>query len=261
MCTLVLLRRPGHPWPLVLAANRDEMADRPWRPPGRHWPDRPGIVGGRDDLAGGSWLAINDFGVIAAVLNRHGSLGPEPGKHSRGDLVLQALDHRDASAAATWLARRHAPDYRTFNMMVADRQNAFWIRHAADEPNAESRRPAIEAFEIPAGTSMLTARERNDPASPRIRANLERFEAAKPPDPRAGRWGAWKRLLASRRFARADGREAAMNIETDSGFGTVCSALIALPGPPQSARAEPARPVWLFAAGPPDRAPFEAVEL
>ena len=82
MCTLVLLRRPGHPWPLVLAANRDEMADRPWRPPGRHWPDRPGVVGGRDDLAGGSWLALNDFGMVAAVLNRHGSLGPEADRKS-----------------------------------------------------------------------------------------------------------------------------------------------------------------------------------
>ena len=28
MCTLVLLRRPGAIWPLVLAANRDELASR-----------------------------------------------------------------------------------------------------------------------------------------------------------------------------------------------------------------------------------------
>ena len=41
MCTLVILRRPGHAWPLILGANRDEMKDRPWSPPGRHWPDRP----------------------------------------------------------------------------------------------------------------------------------------------------------------------------------------------------------------------------
>ena len=40
MCTLVILRRPGHDWPLVLAANRDEMTGRPWRAPDRHWPDQ-----------------------------------------------------------------------------------------------------------------------------------------------------------------------------------------------------------------------------
>ena len=41
MCSVVILRRPGHPWPVVIAANRDEMADRPWLAPGRHWPQQP----------------------------------------------------------------------------------------------------------------------------------------------------------------------------------------------------------------------------
>jgi len=100
MCTLVILRRPAHEWPLILAANRDEMAGRPWKPPGRHWPDRPEVVGGIDLESGGSWLARNDHGVVAAVLNRVGSLGPAPGKRTRGELVLDALDHADAGAAA-----------------------------------------------------------------------------------------------------------------------------------------------------------------
>ena len=54
MCTVVILRRPGHDWPLILATNRDEMTDRPWRPPGRHWPDRAEVTAGRDELAGGT---------------------------------------------------------------------------------------------------------------------------------------------------------------------------------------------------------------
>ena len=41
MCTLIMLRRPGNDWPLLLAANRDEMGNRPWEAPARHWPDRP----------------------------------------------------------------------------------------------------------------------------------------------------------------------------------------------------------------------------
>jgi len=84
MCTLVLLRRPGHQWPLILGANRDEMVGRPWKPPGRHWDDRPNVVAGLDELAGGSWLGVNDEGVVAAVLNRVGTLGPADGKRSRG---------------------------------------------------------------------------------------------------------------------------------------------------------------------------------
>ena len=90
MCTVVLALRPQSPWPVLLAANRDEMAHRPALPPGRHWDDRPDVVGGLDVEAGGSWLALKDSGVVAAVLNRRGTLGPEPGRRSRGELVLEA---------------------------------------------------------------------------------------------------------------------------------------------------------------------------
>ena len=127
MCTLVILRRPDHRWPVLIGANRDEMIDRPWQPPGRHWPDRPEVVGGLDSLAGGSWLGINDWGVAAAVLNRHGSLGPLPGRRSRGELVLEALDHADAVAAAEAYAKEVVAaefepggDKRLIDKVVAD---------------------------------------------------------------------------------------------------------------------------------------------
>src|ERR1044071_8502091 len=100
MCTLVMLRRSEHDWPVIIGANRDEMIGRPAKPPGRHWPDRAEVVAGLDPLAGGSWLGVNDWGVAAAVLNRTGSLGPAAGLRSRGELVLEALDHADAVAAA-----------------------------------------------------------------------------------------------------------------------------------------------------------------
>ena len=121
MCTLAILRRPDHPWPVIIGANRDEMIDRPSLPPARHWPDRAEVVAGRDLLAGGSWLGINDWGVAAAVLNRHGSLGPAAGQRSRGELVLEALDHADAVAAAAALSDLDPHSYRTFNLIVADR--------------------------------------------------------------------------------------------------------------------------------------------
>jgi uncharacterized protein with NRDE domain len=95
MCTVILLIRPAHAWPLLFAANRDEMIGRAWRSPARHWPDRPYIVGGLDEQAGGTWLAANDSGLIAGVLNRPGSLGAEAGKKSRGELPLLALEAED----------------------------------------------------------------------------------------------------------------------------------------------------------------------
>src|SRR4051794_29606828 len=104
MCTVILLRRPGHAWPALIAANRDERLDRPADPPGPWWPDRPGVVGGRDRMGGGTWMAVNRAGVVATVLNRPGSLGPAPGKRSRGVLPLLALEAASAAAAAQAIA-------------------------------------------------------------------------------------------------------------------------------------------------------------
>src|SRR5206468_8941137 len=143
MCTLVILRRPEHEWPVIIGANRDEMIDRAAKPPGRHWPDRTEVVAGLDLLAGGSWLGINDWGVAAAVLNRHGSLGPAAGQRSRGELVLEALDHADAVDAAAALSDLDPEAYRSFNLIVADNRDAFWLRHTG------SRR--IEAYPVPDG--------------------------------------------------------------------------------------------------------------
>jgi uncharacterized protein with NRDE domain len=234
----------------LLAANRDEMLARPSRTPGRHWPDRPNVVAGMDEQAGGTWLGLNDEGIVAAVMNRVGSLGPAPDARSRGELVLEALDHADATAAAEALAALNAPAYRAFNLIVADDRDAYWIKGLGRHGPAR-----VEVAPIPAGYSMLTARDLNDTACPRIRTFKPRFEAAPVPDPEADEWTAWAALLATR--GRAGEIEATMTIEADArGFGTVSASLLAIP---DAARAG-AAPLWRFAAGRPDRAPFVAVD-
>ncbi len=238
MCTVVILRRPQADWPLILAANRDEMLGRPWKPPARHWPDRPQIVAGLDELAGGSWLGLNDDGVVAAILNRPGTLGPAPGARSRGELVLEALDHTDAADAARALADIDARAYRPFNMVVADNRDAFWLRSLGADDGA---RIDIEA--LAPGLSMVTAHDRNDTSSARIRFYLPRFRAAAIPDLAADDWRGWEALLASREREIGAGPEGAMAIVTDRGFGTSSSSLLALPAPGPASR----RPVWRFA--------------
>jgi len=248
MCSVVILRRPGHDWPVLLAANRDEMNNRPWLPPGRHWPDRPWVVAGLDQQAGGSWLGLNGHGLFAGVMNRAGSLGPAAGKRSRGELVLEALDHADALEAAKALGALEPRSYRPFNMMVADNRDGFWIRNA-DE--------SIAVTPIAAGLSMLTAHDLNDEGgSRRIRHYLPLFRAAPAPDPAAGDWRAWQELLASSHFAAGGTPYDAMTIHEQSGFETLSSALIALPSPESESK-----PVFLFAPGRPDRTAYEIVTL
>ena len=237
MCTVVLLRRPGHAWPAIIAANRDEAVNRPWRPPARHWPDRPGVLAGLDEEAGGSWMGLNEAGVMAAILNRRGSLGPATGKRTRGALVLEALDHDTAGAAAAAMAQVDGSAYRSFNMLIADREDAFWVRHAGGR--------GVSAQPVGAGLSMLTAWDLNDRInSDRTDCYLPRFEAARPPDPHApDGWADWETLLASEETAPGVlDPNGAMHVRTDWGFGTVSRALLALPADGNSA------PVWRFAS-------------
>lgn len=252
MCTVVLLRRPGHSWPVILGANRDEMLDRPWRPPGRHWPDRAEVVAGLDEQAGGSWLGLNDHGVVAAILNRRHSLGPALDKRSRGELVLEALDHPDAVAAAAALSALQPSAYRPFNMVLADNRDAFWLRNLG---TARS----LSVQPIPKGVSVLTAWDLNDTeGSARTRLYLPRFEAAPAPDPELGRWTAWEALLASTECAPGEpDPNGAMHVATGWGFGTVSSSLVGLPA---IDRPE-IKPIWRFAKTWPIREPFVPVRL
>jgi hypothetical protein len=235
-----------------MGANRDEMLDRPWTPPGRHWPDRADIIAGRDDLAGGTWMGLNDSGVVACILNRHGSLGPAPGKRSRGELVLEALDHADAAEAARALADVSAEAYRPFNMVIADNRDAWWLSLKAEAKH-------VQREVVPDGLSMFTAGDRNDMAEGRIAGYLPKFQAAAVPEPAMGGWESWRALLAAK--AASGSNYHAMCFRLDSGFGTSSSSLVALPSAAAAHGPERVKPTWLFAAGPPDSAPFRPVDI
>jgi hypothetical protein len=237
VCTVVVLVRP---YQILLAANRDERVDRPWDPPAAWWADRPGVIGGRDRTAGGTWMGLNRHGVVAAVLNRPGTLGPAAGKRSRGELPLLALDHPTAATAADAITGLDAGAWRGFNMVLADGTGAWFVRGAGHgHPTAAS---------LPPGVSMITAHDPNDLASPRTARHLSRFEAAAQPSG-ADSWQAWRDILADRRGDPAE----QINVVPENGFGTVCSCFVVLP--------VGGDPIWLFAGGAPHEAAFRPVTI
>ena len=242
MCTFIINWQPGEQWPLLLAANRDELISRPWKKPARHWPDRPEVIAGHDDEAGGSWLGVNDHGVIAGILNRKNSLGPMPGKRSRGELVLEALDHADAVEAATAITHINEKAFRNFNMLIVDNRDAFWLKKAGND--------RVKCQPLPTGISMLAAQELNDMTSPRINHHLNKLRSIKTPNPELDDWGNWSNVLASRTCEVKEDPLTAMNIAPTSGFGTVSSSLIALPNDINQ------KPIWLFCEGTPDKNKF-----
>ncbi len=201
MCTVVVLVRPTH---VLLAANRDERLDRAWDPPGAWWPDHPRTIAGRDRTAGGTWMGMNRHGVVAAVLNRPGTLGPTAGKRSRGELPLIALDHPTAAAAAQAIA---APGCRRLAR----------LQHGARRPHRGVLRarprpwPCRRSRTLPQGVSMVTAYDPNDLESPRTARHLPRFQAAEPSGPDDWRAGAtsWPTGAAIRRSRSTSPRGAA----------------------------------------------------
>ena len=211
------------------------------RPGGRHSWARSG--------SGRTWLGINDHGVVAAILNRSGTLGPADGKRSRGELALDALDFADAREAAEAIGHLDAGAYRSFNLVIADNEDAFWIKGLG-------RGAPIKA-PLPTGVSVLTAHDLNDTAaSPRARHYLPLFERKPIPNPETSDWAAWEALLASKDMAPGEFEpNAAIHVETDYGFGTVSSSLIALP----NRNEENLKPHWRFARVWPEREAFTTV--
>ena len=77
-------------YPLILAGNRDELHDRP-SAPADWWADSQQVFGGRDLVAGGSWLGISRHGRMAVVTNYPGRPAPDGVQTSRGHLVTDYL--------------------------------------------------------------------------------------------------------------------------------------------------------------------------
>jgi len=218
MCTVILHRRPDHAWPFIIAGNRDEMIDRPFKDPNFHWEEFPGIHGGLDERAGGTWSAINETGVVAILLNQKDAFGPDENHRSRGELVLEALNHGEAADAAQAMANLNPAAYRPFHLLIADNTKAFVLSHGGDNITQQS---------VPAGTSMITSGGLNDLSFPRVQGHLSMFEAAAPKD--GNTLQNWEGLLKSQ---VTDGTAYdAMAFQLESGFGTRSHHLYALPAP------------------------------
>lgn len=86
MCLVAVAWRAHPGYPLIVAGNRDEFHERP-SAPAAWWIDAPQVFGGRDLVAGGSWLAVSRSGRFATVANNpRRPAGPAP-RPSRGNLV------------------------------------------------------------------------------------------------------------------------------------------------------------------------------
>ena len=223
MCTYVFHFDASANWPFIIAGNRDEMKSRPWSAPADHWPDRPGLIAGLDQTAGGSWAGMNDDGVVVCILNRWDTLGPADGKRSRGEIVLDALDFADAADAADALSALAPGAYRGFNLVVADNRDCFWLRSVEGEN--------IEVHTVATGTHLISHGDLDDFSTRRIARYLPKFQGLgapqNPDDPRA--WDEWRALLSDGSLDPGDDPKSALRVDLpDIGFGTSSQSFMAV---------------------------------
>lgn len=126
MC-LIGLALGAHPrHALVIAANRDEVFDRPtlpldwWQPGG----DASDVLSGRDLTSGGTWLGLARSGRVGMLTNVRDPARVRPDAPSRGTLVPAWL-------SATVPAEEAWPSFTSlgcnpFNLITGDLANDAW---------------------------------------------------------------------------------------------------------------------------------------
>jgi uncharacterized protein with NRDE domain len=128
VCTLALYFRVLDDYPLIVAANRDEHYDRPSQTPTLLTTD-PAIVAGKDLLAGGTWLGMNECGVLVGILNRrlNGERDPSSKSRSRGLLCLDLLRLKTAVEALGFMQALEE-HYQPFTVVFAD-LSQVWLAY------------------------------------------------------------------------------------------------------------------------------------
>jgi hypothetical protein len=225
---MAILYRVARGTPILLAANRDERFDRPTQYP-KIQSGTPRVVCGVDRQAGGTWLGVNQYGLLCAVANRPKMNVPlEP--RSRGLLCRSLLQMRSAKEAAVQAAKELSTGaYAGANYLCADAKYAA-IVHGGNK---------IEIIELQPGLHVISNGDVDAPRDERhefVRRmlTLHTLDSA-----------VTFLAVASRVFSRkADSEGHRGVVMAGNDFGTVSSTLLSLPRKIQQA-------VFQYAPGPP----------
>jgi hypothetical protein len=225
MCTAILSIEPGAP--VLLAGVRDELVDRAWQPPGRHWPDHPGLIGGRDLQAGGTWLAVAPAASrVTCVLNARGRMAPEESRRTRGVLPLEVADHGK-------LDRADLRDFDPFHLLSAEPGKAVWWSWDGEHLSEQELAAGLHIVVNSGLSDGLTVAPDHERA--RIAHFLPRLRAAERPVPRPGdpvtqAWGAWLPLMNGDGIGPEDPRALIVRRDLGGGriWGTTSISLVAL---------------------------------
>jgi hypothetical protein len=225
--------------PLRLLGIRDELTSRPWRPPARHWPGSP-LIGGIDEQAGGTWLAVRPGTPrVACLLNAGGVFADPARRRSRGDLSLRAAAEGPGFLSELANDPGALAAYDPFHLICATTDSVATLTWLGADPAAPGELPKVR--HLAPGTHLFTNAghaypvEPGDPdAEPKATHFAEKFAAARPSAdpalPLAQAWGDWLTLAAGDGLDPADPAAIIVRKDLPDGliYGTTSVTLVAL---------------------------------
>jgi hypothetical protein len=222
VCTVLFRFQPDAAWPLLLAAVRDEFVDRPWDPPAAHWSsDAPGVWGGRDRTAGGTWLAVRpDRPAVACLLN--GARLPVPTdrpRPSRGTLPLAAL----MVGLGSKLDPDSVRDYDGFHLLLGSPDGVvIWTWDGVEVV----RREPGPGDHIIVNQGLDTV---DDPLIPHFQPLLADAKVGPGGESTVDFWGGWTELLRGDGLAPTDPSALIVRVEHEGRFyGSTSASLVGL---------------------------------
>jgi uncharacterized protein with NRDE domain len=229
MCLVALFYRVVEDAPVIVGANREEFYVRGGEPP-QLFDGTVRMIGGRDPVAGGTWLGVNEFGVLVAVTNRRRSEKPRE-LRSRGLLLRDMLGCTTAAEATQLASQELSRDrYDGCNFLAVD-QNSATVLHGGDW---------LRVRTLPPGLHVLANSDVNDASDRRVRYVLDGL----------GQWtyGCADHCVAALRDVCGQTGDPPVCLRFEH-RGTVSSSILVL-------RPDLSRSTYLHAQGPPDRTPF-----
>lgn len=135
MCTMTWRAAPGV---REVYFNRDELKTRlPAASPRLQELNGTRYIAPRDEQAGGTWLFVNEHGLIVALLNLYPERFEAPWEpaRSRGLLVADMADCRNLIEVSTYLHEEELGHYRPFSLLAlhADYPEPLWVEWRSPE--------------------------------------------------------------------------------------------------------------------------------
>ncbi|KAI3921971.1 hypothetical protein MKX01_005660 [Papaver californicum] len=162
MCIVVFIWQVQPRYPLLLLLNRDEFNDSVFL-----LLQIQHIVGGKDELAGGTWLACSRNGKLGFLTNVM-EPPPYPERKNRGGLIMKYLESDKSHEEFANEVIKEADQYNGFNLVLADINSKVMV-YVSNRPKAVG----VSVQVVSPGIHVLSNAQLDSPCTERLGQNFK----------------------------------------------------------------------------------------